>query len=52
MSDKAEDIEREMLLKQIAELDQKIQRKVLEIVAHPICPEIFKNHPVVKEVVK
>ena len=52
MSDKAEDTEREALLRQIAELDQRIQRKVLEIVSHPNCPEIFKNHPVVKGLVK
>ena len=52
MSDGAEDSEREELLKQIAELDEKIKRKVLEIVSHPNCPEIFKNHPVVKEVVE
>lgn len=47
-----EDDERARLLAQSAELANKIKQKTLLLLEHAGVPPSFKNHPLIKQVVK
>ena len=46
------DVERAVLLAQVEALNAEIRRRTQELLARADTPAFFKNHPVVKEVVK